>query len=452
MTTNRISRYDGTNWNPIYDSAASLASVTAGGTTIPITSAANTLAIAAGTGVTVAGATGPNTVTLSIGQSVATTATPTFTSITLNAATGAKLTMSGSTSNWLEWNNIGVAAPAFTTRSGGTKLVLYPQVTASSVDYALGIESNTLWSSVPSSAAGFKWYAATTAIATLSGTGALSATSFSSTATSVFSVNGASGDALRLVGTSPYIGIHNAGATARTGYLQGNHGSDIRLVADSTSPLIILGAATVQVRDAPLTTIRTTVDSSGLTVNSGGFTITAGGVSLNANGGQRLAINGTTGLVAINMATSNGGWVCTPDGVGSMTVVASRRILKERIQSIPNSESMARIMGLRPVEFYFKRGVLSDDNDYTPLDLQRGFVAEEVAAVDHNLASWGWVDPADEYRTLSMELLDNPPDLNDAVPVMWNVFATITDVVGALQGALARVEILEDRLTAAGIQ
>lgn len=358
---------------------------------------------------------------------------------------GGTVNMTGASSNWFQWTATGVAAPAFTTRSVGTKLVLYPQITGSAVDYALGIESNTLWSSVPSSAAGFKWYAATTAISTLSGagllttTGGVSTTSFTASAMSTFT---ATGETVKMAGSNPYISMWDATATTRTGYIQGVAASDVRIVADAGSPSILIGAGTVSIRDGTLTTIRATVNSSGLTVNSGGFTITDGAVSLNANGAQRLAIT-SGGVVAINMAVSNGGQICTPDTVGVMTRIASREVLKERIESIPNSDSTARIMGLRPVEFYFKRGVLSDDNDYTSFDLQRGFVAEEVALVDHHLASWGWVDPADEYRTLSMELLDNQPDLDDAVPVMWNVFATITDIVGALQDALTRVEYLE---------
>lgn len=254
-----IRRWDGTAWGTVYSETA----VTAAQTT-----ASNAAA--------------------SVGVLNATynpTASPTFASITLNAATGAKVTMSGATSNWLEWNTNGVAAPAFTTRSAGTKVLLYPQITGSAVDYALGIESNTLWSSVPSSAAGFKWYAATTAIATLTGagllttTGGVSTTSLNASAVTTLSVNGGSGDALRLVGTSPYMGIHNTGAAARTGYLQGNHGSDLRLVADAATPTLTLAGDTVSIRDAATTTTRVTINSTGLTVNSGNLGTGAGNLT-----------------------------------------------------------------------------------------------------------------------------------------------------------------------------
>ena len=87
--------------------------------------------------------------------------------------TDSRMELNGTTSNLVNFNASGVAAPAFTTRSVGTKLVLFPNVGASTVDYGFGIENNTLWSSVPDSAKQFKWYAGTTNIATLSGTGDL---------------------------------------------------------------------------------------------------------------------------------------------------------------------------------------------------------------------------------------------------------------------------------------
>ena len=93
-----------------------------------------------------------------------------------NSATtgGGQLYLNGATGNRIDFNTNGVAAPAFTTRSAGTKIVLYPTNTpATQVDAGFGIESGTLWSSVFDSASQFKWYAGTTNIATLFGTGEL---------------------------------------------------------------------------------------------------------------------------------------------------------------------------------------------------------------------------------------------------------------------------------------
>jgi hypothetical protein len=84
---------------------------------------------------------------------------------------GGQLYLNGATGNRIDFNTSGVAAPTVGTRSLGTKIVLYPGVGASSTDYAIGIEGATLWQSVDSSAAQFKWYASATNIATLSGGG-----------------------------------------------------------------------------------------------------------------------------------------------------------------------------------------------------------------------------------------------------------------------------------------
>jgi hypothetical protein len=89
---------------------------------------------------------------------------------------GGQIYLNGATGNRIDFNINGVAAPAFGTRSAGTKIALYPGLGASSADYALGIESSTLWSSVPTTSQQFKWYAGTTNVATLTGSGNLSLT------------------------------------------------------------------------------------------------------------------------------------------------------------------------------------------------------------------------------------------------------------------------------------
>jgi hypothetical protein len=95
-----------------------------------------------------------------------------------NTATGGgQLYLNGATGNRIDFNTAGVAPPAFTTRSLGTKIVIYPGITAAAVDFAMGIENSTLWTSVPTSATNqFKWYGGTTVAATLSGAGDFEAT------------------------------------------------------------------------------------------------------------------------------------------------------------------------------------------------------------------------------------------------------------------------------------
>jgi hypothetical protein len=97
--------------------------------------------------------------------------------------------------NRVDWPASGTGAPTFTTRSSGTKLLLYPAISGSQVDYAMGIDSATLWSSVPvnSSSFYFKWYGGTTNVTSLDGTGAFTTTTINvySTTASTSNLTGA---------------------------------------------------------------------------------------------------------------------------------------------------------------------------------------------------------------------------------------------------------------------
>jgi hypothetical protein len=103
-------------------------------------------------------------------QYVRTTDSPTFADLTL---TGGDLNFTNGTRNRINFASNGVAAPTFGSTSNGAKIVLYPEVGASSVDYSIGIEGNTMWFSVPVAGAArfFKWYGGTTNIATLASDG-----------------------------------------------------------------------------------------------------------------------------------------------------------------------------------------------------------------------------------------------------------------------------------------
>jgi hypothetical protein len=98
-------------------------------------------------------------------------------------ASTAQIYLNGTTSNRIDFNTNGAAAPAFTTRSVGTKIVLYPEIGASAVDYGIGIENSNIWFSTPlnTSARGFKWYGGTTERMSLRGDGTLSLNSTSLT-------------------------------------------------------------------------------------------------------------------------------------------------------------------------------------------------------------------------------------------------------------------------------
>jgi hypothetical protein len=91
--------------------------------------------------------------------------------------TAGQLSLQAATSNWLTLGSFGTGPPAFTTRSVGTKVILFSAITGSTADVAIGVDANTMWSSVRTTADQFRWYGGTTVAATLSGVGALSLTS-----------------------------------------------------------------------------------------------------------------------------------------------------------------------------------------------------------------------------------------------------------------------------------
>jgi hypothetical protein len=114
---------------------------------------------------------------------------------------GGQIYLNGATGNRIDFNQNGVAAPAFTTRSAGTKIALWPGVAAAAADYAIGIDSSTLWNSVDTTAASFKWYGGITLAATLTGTGNLT-TVGSVTASSIIKSGGLSSQYLMADGST----------------------------------------------------------------------------------------------------------------------------------------------------------------------------------------------------------------------------------------------------------
>ncbi len=92
--------------------------------------------------------------------------------LTINGG-GQAILLNGPTANYINYGQTGFGAPSFNTRSVGTKLVLFDNLSATSADYAIGIESSTLWNSVPTTSQQFKWYGGTTLAALLSGGGDL---------------------------------------------------------------------------------------------------------------------------------------------------------------------------------------------------------------------------------------------------------------------------------------
>ncbi|MBO9729349.1 MAG: hypothetical protein J7623_11990 [Chitinophaga sp.] len=87
--------------------------------------------------------------------------------------TGGQISLGNTTSNNIFFGKNGVNPPTFTSRSIGTKIVLFDSLSSTSTDYAIGVENNHIWQAIPAANAvtGFKWYAGTTLLSRLDGTG-----------------------------------------------------------------------------------------------------------------------------------------------------------------------------------------------------------------------------------------------------------------------------------------
>jgi|694.fasta_scaffold05498_23 hypothetical protein len=93
--------------------------------------------------------------------------------------------------NRVDWPASGTGAPTLTTKSAGTKVVLYPSISGSTTDYAIGIDAATMWYGVPEygDSFKFKWYGATTEVASITGTGLFTTVSANITGTTASTSN-----------------------------------------------------------------------------------------------------------------------------------------------------------------------------------------------------------------------------------------------------------------------
>ena len=229
--------------------------------------------------------------------------TATLTIGTVGVASDGKsqIYLNGTTSNRIDFAQAGVAGPAIigtsgTTRSVGTKIVLNPG-SAAAADYAFGIQSNTLWSSVPSSSQSYLWYAGTVGIATLSGAGALSlsggltigtnsnivadfsnATLISRTYFITNTTNGST-----VVGAIPngtnattgFLAFNNSTPTNATycGVVAGATGGFLRVATTGTGAYLPLNIETNNVTQVAISTGGEVTFTKGITVSAGIATI-----------------------------------------------------------------------------------------------------------------------------------------------------------------------------------
>ena len=92
-----------------------------------------------------------------------------------------------------------IGFPTLSTRSAGTKLVLYDSLSASTLDYSIGVEPYNIFFTVPDATSGFKFYGGTGCICTIYGNGNLT-TSGNVNCSGTLTVGG-------FFSHKPYIGV-----------------------------------------------------------------------------------------------------------------------------------------------------------------------------------------------------------------------------------------------------
>ena len=271
------------NGGDITTSAGTATVFNTNATTVNAFGAATTLGIGAGTG------------TLTLNNATVTTPGQIVSTRAGSATTGGgQLFLNGSTSNRIDWNANGFGPPVFTTRSDGTKVVLYPALSGSSVDYAIGIDAATMWSSVPENgdSFNFKWYGAETLVANLSGTGnfttvgdvAVNGGDITTTATTatLFNTNATS---LSFAGAATTLTV---GATSGTTTIRNN--------LTNTGNILINATAQSTDKDTGALIVEGGVGVE-KNLNVGGGLSAAGNVTLT---GTQQSTNSTTGAVIID--------------------------------------------------------------------------------------------------------------------------------------------------------
>jgi hypothetical protein len=228
-----------------------------------------------------------------------------------SATTGAgQLYLNGATNNRIDYNVNGTGAPTFTTRSAGTKIVFYPALTGSQVDYATGIDSATMWFSLPSSdpTFKFKFYGAETEVANIDGTGNLAA------AGAITATGNVTGGNLITAGLATVTGnitggnltttgIANIGTLVATGNANvGNLGTAGLIVATGN----ITGGNLTTVGLANVGTLIATGNANVGNLGTAGFIVATGnidGANVNATSGMYV---GGVSVLTVN-ATIDGG-------------------------------------------------------------------------------------------------------------------------------------------------
>ena len=196
--------------------------------------------------------------------------------VALDAFIGGNVTLTGG-NPLLTFNNSNLAAPAFNSHSVGTRILLGNSSGIASADYAVGLDTNVLWTSVPTNSGteSFRWYGGATIAMSLDSAGNLQ---LNGTTEATSATLGGSATLKGGVGIAKSVFI----------------GANLSVTGTSA----FAGAITTQNNITTAGVVRITNVTDSTTPANGSISTAGGlGVALSTNIGQQLAVTGNTTLI-----------------------------------------------------------------------------------------------------------------------------------------------------------
>ena len=272
----------------------------------------------------------PNNFRVKSGLTVGTTISGGNTTISGFANVIGGVSLSNSSSNFINWSTAGVQGPSINTRSPGTKLLLYPALSVSQTDYAIGISPATIWSTVPSAddSFKFKWYGADIEVASLSGAGNMVVSGYINAASHTVGTSFVANTSRVAIGTA--VGLQANGGIGTAGQVLHSNGTTVYWATDDQGVTSIVAANGLSGGTITTTGQLDVVGGAGLISNSTGVHVgSANGISVAADAvgvttGSTLTVNATG--IHVNSALSIASLALSGDITvsGNLTVSGTR--------------------------------------------------------------------------------------------------------------------------------
>ena len=231
--------------------------------------------------------------------------------IALDTFSGGNFTLTG-TNPLVTFNNSNLSPPVLNTHSAGTRILLGAASGLTTSDYAIGLDTNVVWMSVPTNTGNesFTWYGGDSVAMNLTGAG-------------ILRINGTSEASSPTAGGT--VQIQGGVGIVKSLYVGAN--------LDVTGSSVFTGAVTAAANVTATGVLRVINTTNSTAVGNGSINTAGGlGVALNANIGQNLAVTGNstfTGTVAVDgTAVFNNTLESTTAASGAVKILGGLAVAK----------------------------------------------------------------------------------------------------------------------------